>query len=102
MGSKLFTINGTSVCALDALPTEQVPTTGLHWVRDQLQTDSAFQFLQKVSLIAHKLVLYSFVAVGCHDGRFRLASASRSRHFSGSGSAYGIRKVYEYSNTTTI
>ena len=34
VGSKLFTVNWAGLCPFDAFPTEQVPTTGLHWVRD--------------------------------------------------------------------
>ena len=39
-GEKL-TIYRTFLNAFNTFPTEQVPTTGLHWVRDQLQTDGA-------------------------------------------------------------
>ena len=41
-----FTINGALANTFKALPTEQVPTTGLHWVRDQLQTDGTLQVFQ--------------------------------------------------------
>ena len=34
-----FTIDGAMCDAFNALSTEQVPTAGLHWVRDQFQTD---------------------------------------------------------------
>ena len=39
-------IIGALFDAFDTLPTEQVPTAGLHWVRDQLQTDGALQIFQ--------------------------------------------------------
>ena len=38
---EVFTIDGALFDAFNALPTEQVPTSGLHWVRDQFQTDGA-------------------------------------------------------------
>ena len=49
MGSKLITIDGASYCPFNALPTEQVSTTGLHWVRVQLQTYGTLEFLQEVT-----------------------------------------------------
>ena len=72
MESKSFTVDRT--CAIlypyDTLPTEQVPTSGLHWVRDQIQTDGALEFIQKPFLSVHKVVLDSSVAVGGHAGCF--------------------------------
>ena len=40
MHSKLLSIDGASAYLPDTQSTEQVPTTGLYWVRDHLQTDS--------------------------------------------------------------
>ena len=40
MHSKLLFIDGASAYLPDTQSTEQVPTTGLHWARDHLQTDS--------------------------------------------------------------
>ena len=64
-----FAIDRALFNAFNALSTEQVPTTGLHWVRDQLQTDGALELLQKLVLgcLQTRTLLYSFVAVGTHD-----------------------------------
>ena len=35
-GCEVLSVDRTSLCPFDALATEQVPTSGLHWVRDQL------------------------------------------------------------------
>ena len=43
---EVFTIDGALFDAFNALPTEQMPTTGLHWVRDQFQTDGTIQIFQ--------------------------------------------------------
>ena len=59
---EVFTINGALFDAFDALPTEQVPTTGLHWVRDQLQTDGTLQIFQRLQLSVYKRVCHSSVA----------------------------------------
>ena len=61
-----LTVNRASLYAIDAVSTEQVPTTGLHWVRDQLQTDGALYFIQKFYWSVHKLIFNSFVDVGSH------------------------------------
>ena len=63
-----FTVNRANLCPFDAVLTEQVPTTGLHWVRDQLQTNRTLKLFQKLFWSVYKLVFASLVYVGSHAG----------------------------------
>ena len=58
---EVYLVDRASLFPTNVFLTEQVPTTGLHWIKYQLQADATLQLLQYLSRTVQKRVVYIVV-----------------------------------------